>query len=165
MQILIDIPESFRPGIAAARAARNASMPAEVQTGTNEDGTPIMAPNPDIIASDENYMQWVIEQAVKSYNVNLAAPAPAPAPPAGEVGGVPQEVTRRQAIQALINRNLYQLVQPAIDAIADPTERATMQNEWDNSLSFQRQRPSLIALATAIGITDLDEMFVYAATL
>lgn len=79
MQVLIDIPESARPGITAAREARNAGLPAEVQTGTEEDGTPIMAPNPDLIASDEDYITWVVGRAVDSYNAN-AGPGPGPGP-------------------------------------------------------------------------------------
>lgn len=83
------------------------------------------------------------------------------------VNGVPQQVTKRQGVQALINTGHYASVQPAINAIADATQRATFQNEWDNSTSFMRQRPSLIALGTAIGLTstDLDNLFILAATL
>ena len=88
------------------------------------------------------------------------ADQPAPDP-------VPQEVTRRQAVQALILTGKVGLVQPAIDAIADPTQRALMQSEWSDSQTFQRQRPSLIQMATAIGLSsaDLDNLFTFAATL
>jgi hypothetical protein len=87
------------------------------------------------------------------------------APPT--VNGVPQSVTALQAIQALILRGKIGLVQPAIDAIQDTTQRMLIQAEWDRSKSFNRQRPSLIALATAIGYdsTGLDELFVFANSL
>lgn len=87
-----------------------------------------------------------------------------PLPP---VNGVPQEVTRRQARQALILSGKFGLVQPAIDSILDVTQRALMQSEWDDSQTFQRQRPSLIQMAAAIGLTDadLDALFVQAAAL
>ena len=62
-------------------------------------------------------------------------------------------VTRRQAKQALLLAGKLSLVQPAIDAIADATQRALV--------------PTLISLATALGMTaqDLDELFAAAAAL
>ena len=58
-------------------------------------------------------------------------------------------------------------MQPAIDAIADPLQRGLVQIEWDDSQTFERQRPTLIALATAIGMDDaeLDALFTQAAAL
>lgn len=96
----------------------------------------------------------------------LMVPAPyvaqAPAPPV-----VPQVVTRRQARQALLLAGKLALVQPAIDAIADPLQRGMVQIEWDDSQEFQRTRPTLIALAAAIDMTaaDLDNLFTQAAQL
>jgi hypothetical protein len=80
---------------------------------------------------------------------------------------VPQTVTRRQAKQALLLAGKLDLVQPAIDAIPDATQKATMQIEWDESQEFQRTRPSLIAMATAIGLDSagIDALFVAAAAL
>lgn len=80
---------------------------------------------------------------------------------------VPQEVTRRQAKEALRRAGKLALVQPAIDAIADADERAAMQIEWDDSQTFVRSRPSLITMAAAIGLdaAGLDALFVTAATL
>ena len=42
-----------------------------------------------------------------------------------------------------------------------------MQDEWDDSQTFERNRPSLIALATAIGLSsaEIDAHFLTAATL
>lgn len=84
-----------------------------------------------------------------------------------EANRVPQSVTRRQAKQALRLAGKLALVQQAIDAIADPLQRGLMQDEWDESLQFERNRPSLIAMATAIGLSsaDIDALFVQAATL
>ena len=80
---------------------------------------------------------------------------------------IPSSVTRRQARQALLLRGKLALVQPAIDAIQDATQRGLMQIEWDDSLSFDRDRPSLIAIGAAIGYDSLglDDVFVFAATL
>lgn len=88
--------------------------------------------------------------------------APPPPPPV-----VPQVVTRRQARQALLIAGKLSQVQPAIDAIADPLQRGMVQIEWDDSQTFDRQRLTLIALATAIGLDDdeLDALFTHAATL
>lgn len=83
------------------------------------------------------------------------------------ISKVPRMVTRRQARQALLLRDKLALVQTAIDAIPDATQRGLMQIEWDDSLSFDRDRPSLIAIGTAIGYDSLglDDVFTFAATL
>jgi hypothetical protein len=80
---------------------------------------------------------------------------------------VPQTVTRRQAKQALLLAGKLASVQPAIDAITDPTQRAMMQLEWDESQEFQRQRPALLMMASAIGLDSagLDQLFITAAGL
>lgn len=88
-------------------------------------------------------------------------PSPAPNPV------VPQAVTRRQAKQALLLAGLLHEVQPAIDAIADVTQRGLMQLEWDESLNFERNRPGLIQLAGALGLNSaaLDQLFITAGNL
>lgn len=80
---------------------------------------------------------------------------------------VPQVVTRRQARSALLLAGKLNLVQPAIDAIPDPVQRGLMQIEFDDSQTFERQRPSLIALASALGLTSdqVDQLFITAASL
>lgn len=80
---------------------------------------------------------------------------------------VPAKVTRRQARQALLLAGKLQMVEPAINAIPDATQRAMIMIEWQDSLEFERNRPTLVALATAIGMTsaDLDALFVQAAKL
>jgi hypothetical protein len=83
---------------------------------------------------------------------------------------VPQAVTRRQARQELASRGLLSTVQACINSIPDATMRELLQIEWDDSLNFERSRPSLIALATnpapyGLGLTeaDLDAIFIAAA--
>ena len=80
---------------------------------------------------------------------------------------VPHSVTRRQARHALLLAGLLSQVQPAIDAIPDPTMRAIVQIEWDDSNEFDRYRPALIGLATALGMTSaqLDQLFITASKL
>lgn len=166
LSLLLTIPESHRAGVTAAREAYNATLPATVYE-TDADGNTTQVANPALIASDEDYLSFVVGRAVDSYQSLATAPTPAPTPDPVVVNGVPQVVSRRQGIQALINTGNYDKVQPAIDAITDAATKATMQNEWDNSASFERQRTSLIQLATAIGLTtdDLDNLFKLAVTL
>ena len=89
-----------------------------------------------------------------------------PAPPAPGVP-VPAAVTRRQARQALVLAGKFDAVQLAINAIPDTTQRKLMQIEWDDSLEFERDRPSLMAIGAAIGLTSegLDDLFRTAVTL
>lgn len=88
-----------------------------------------------------------------------------PAPPPPPV--VPAAVTRRQAKQALALNGLIASVQIAIDSIPNPTQRALMQIEWDDSQEFQRSRPAVIAIGTAVGLdaAGIDALFIQAATL
>lgn len=90
---------------------------------------------------------------------------PEPADPVVPV--VPQSVTRAQARAALIVSGLIGQVQPAIDAIADPLQRALVQNDWDHRLTFERNNPTLAALAAALNLTSgqLDALFTTAAGL
>lgn len=96
--------------------------------------------------------------------VDLAyfAPLDLPAP-----RDVPAEVTRRQAKQALLLAGLLGSVQGAIDAIPDATPRSMAQIEWDDSQAFERNRPLLIMLATALGLSSeqLDDLFITAKDL
>ena len=80
---------------------------------------------------------------------------------------VPASVTRRQAKQALLLNGLLANVQPAIDAIPDATQRTMIQIEWDDSQVFERERPALIVLGSALGLTSaqLDDLFIGAAQL
>lgn len=80
---------------------------------------------------------------------------------------VPQEVTRRQAKQALLLYGILNNVQAAIDAIPEATQRGLVQIEWDDSISFKRHRPTLLLLAAQLGLTstDLDNLFILADTL
>lgn len=80
---------------------------------------------------------------------------------------VPQSITRAQAIGALILSGLDDDVQPAIDAIENPMHRKLAQNDWDNRLTFERDNPTLIGLAAAMGMSesDLDQLFIQAAQL
>lgn len=91
--------------------------------------------------------------------VFTAPEAPAPV--------VPASVTRRQARQALLLAGLLDSVAPAIAAIPDTTQRALALIEWEDSQVFERHRPLLVSLATALGLNSaaLDQLFITASTL
>lgn len=80
---------------------------------------------------------------------------------------VPQQVTRRQARQALLLAGLLDQVAPAIAAIPDTVQRGMALIEWEDSQTFERNRPVLIQLAGAIGLgaAELDQLFITAAGL
>lgn len=54
---------SHLAGITAAREARNASLPATIKDEAGED-----IPNPEILATDEEYVQFVMSKAAESYS-------------------------------------------------------------------------------------------------
>lgn len=77
---------------------------------------------------------------------------------------VPQSVTRFQALAALHLAGHL----PAVEAImAAPETPVLAKLAWDNALSFERNSPTLLMLASAIGMTsqDLDALFTEAARL
>lgn len=104
--------------------------------------------NPDYI----QYLAWTAAGGV---------PDPCPNLP------VPQSLTRAQARAALIVSGLIDQVQPAIDAIQDPVQRALVQNDWDNRLTFERNNTTLLALSGLLGLADgaIDELFRLGVTL
>ena len=75
----------------------------------------------------------------------------------------PKIVTMRQARLALLQSGLLQTV---TDAIANGTDEA-MKIEWEYATEVKRDWGSLVALTTALGITDLqlDDLFQLASTL
>lgn len=89
----------------------------------------------------------------------LPPEAPEATPP---VAGVPQSVTRFQALAALHLAGHL----PAVEAIMAAPETPTLAKlAWDNALSFERSSPTLAALASQLGLTsqDLDALFTVAA--
>jgi hypothetical protein len=82
---------------------------------------------------------------------------------------VPTSVTARQAVEALIRIGVTEaMVEAALAAIPDASQRAISTNLWRRSNDFERQNPTLIALAKqSLGMTEaqLDQLFITAATL
>ena len=76
---------------------------------------------------------------------------------------IPEVVTMRQARLALLQSNLLTTV---TDAIVNGTDEA-MKIEWEYATEVRRDWPSLITLATSLGLTSqqLDDLFTLAGTL
>lgn len=76
-------------------------------------------------------------------------------------------VTRRQAVQALILAGLDDDVAAALEAIPDPTQKKLMKSWYFDSLTFERDRPELTMMASALQLDDaaLDALFAKAQTL
>jgi hypothetical protein len=93
-------------------------------------------------------------------NGTFAAPLP-PAPT------VPAEVTRRQAIRALLDAGITEaMVLAAINALPEP-QRSHALIDWQESNSFERRWPMLNGLASALNLSQaqLDLLFIAAARL
>lgn len=77
---------------------------------------------------------------------------------------VPQEVTSRQAHEALIRRGHDVAIEGYINAIVDPMVRKLTRNEYEQSAVFERHRPLVLTIGAALNL-DLDELFIFASTL
>lgn len=84
----------------------------------------------------------------------------APPPPP-----IPGEVTMRQARDVLIDTDMIDQVEAAIDAIADPLAKRKARNAWEYSSAVQRGNGLLAQLAPALGLTSeqLDNLFLEAS--
>lgn len=90
---------------------------------------------------------WVVE---------TATPEPTP---------VPTSVTRRQARLALLEVGKLQLVESAIDAIPDPTEKMAAQINYEAD-TWDRDNPFLNSMWEELGGAqeELDSLFILAST-
>ena len=79
------------------------------------------------------------------------------APPPGPV--IPQSVTAFQAKAALLQVDLLDDVEAMM---ADPATPRIVKLAWSEALTFERQSPTVVAMGSALGLTDeqLDAMFV-----
>jgi len=109
---------------------------------------------PNLIEATEGGVGWLWD------GTTLTAP-PAPQIP------IPSSVTRKQARKALAIAGIFDAVQPAIDAIADPLQRRLVQIDWDDAASYERTDSTLLTLASGLGQGDaaLDALFLAASGL
>ena len=77
------------------------------------------------------------------------------------------KLTPRQARELIIRSGLFTTVETVINSIEDETERLIARNYWEYSEVLERNHPVLLALVSALGITDeqLDNMFKEASKL
>ena len=103
-----------------------------------------------VLADDETALEngWIVSDIGEigdSYNGSVFTP------PVIELK-VPAVISRRQAKQELYALGKLALVQTKIDDIVDIAEKMDTQIYWDDATEFRRDHPTLIALATAIGL-------------
>lgn len=87
---------------------------------------------------------------------------------APEVIVVPEKVTRRQGLQQLYLEGItLDMILAAVDTIPDTNQRALARIEVMESLEFERKRPIISMMWTALGkdIADLDGVFIKASKL
>lgn len=193
MQYLLNTPAESDWAIAAARAAYNASLPQTVtqmqqQPGPNEGDppvqVPVQVPNPDLLASDGDYISFVIGKAVTSWAQTHQAVAPPPVVDPVVVNGVPQEVTMRQAQQQMLytptvannGSTLLDAVNTALAALPDDIPGRAAKISWAKSSTVQRTNPLITQMVPvvqqALGLADatatnaaIDQLFIAAAKL
>jgi len=80
---------------------------------------------------------------------------------------VPSAVTMRQMRLAIIDVRKVTAVADAIKTIADSTEKAKIQVEWDYGTTVERNAPWFLTIMEGIEYTDvdIDNLFVKAASL
>lgn len=84
-----------------------------------------------------------------------------------QIPKVPEKVNRRQARQALFLAGKLEEIEAALAAIPDPIMRGMAIIEWEDSLEFERSRPLVVSIGTAIGMTeeDINQLFIQAGKL
>ena len=78
---------------------------------------------------------------------------------------VPQTITRRQAIQQLIDDDLIDSVEAVLNAIPNPKQKRLMESWYKDSQVFERQRPEIVMVMSALGKDSafIDDLFIKAA--
>jgi len=108
-----------------------------------------------LVQTDEAGPRW-------TYDPDSGEFSPPPQPPET----IPQVVTMRQARLALLQVGKLAMVDTAIAGLPEP-DRTAAQIEWEYSQEVQRDKPFVLMLAPALGLSeeDLDNLFVLASTL
>lgn len=107
------------------------------------------------LGADAPQYQALMDEIAATY-----VPQPPPAPV------VPFAVTMRQARLALLGAGLLDDVEASINALPSPQKEAA-RIEWEYSQEVQRHNGFVSVLAPSLGLTEsqLDQMFIQAATL
>lgn len=85
---------------------------------------------------------------------------------AAQSNAVVASVTMRQARLALLNANMLDQVEAAINAIPDQTQRKAAKIEWEYAATVNRQHQWVQNLSASLGLSDaqLDALFEAAAS-
>jgi len=80
---------------------------------------------------------------------------------------VPKIITMRQARLQLLSLGLLDDVEAVIENIADTNTKRTVQIEWEYAKDVERNSPTILLLANAVGMDDeaLDNLFIEAVKL
>lgn len=78
---------------------------------------------------------------------------------------VPYSITRAQGKAILIIDGMWDSVLSAVAAISDPTEKALAEIALHEQVTWLRDSPTLLMLASTLGLTEeqVDELFIRAA--
>lgn len=115
------------------------------------------------------YAQWVANGNPKA---SYYTPIPDPPGPGYTYDGtqwvappvyIPQQVTAFQARAALYNANLLATVEAAVTASTEETLKLA----WNHALHFERNSPTIAAMAAALGLTSqqVDDLFLAASVI
>jgi hypothetical protein len=118
----------------------------------------------------DTYAAW---QAANNPKADAYTAIPDPATPYDRWDGtqwvspppyVPQIVSRFQAKAALLSAGLLDQVEAMM---ADPATPAVTKLAWAEAVEFNRQSPTVLAMASALSLTDqqLDDLFTAAAAI
>lgn len=105
---------------------------------------------------------YLVDGALVFVDAGQPVPAGATVPPPIDPNIVPQVVTRRQALLALLAAGKLD----AVDLAIKNAPRA-VQIAWDAAGTFERTNPLIEALAPTLGLSpvDIDNLFIEAAKL
>ena len=78
---------------------------------------------------------------------------------------IPQEIFRWQGVLQLKRAGLWEMVEAAYEAMAPGPEKDNLEAALFHTMMWRRDSPALLAMASALGLTELavDEMFIAAA--
>lgn len=149
MRYIIDLNDASEHGITAAREAFNSSLPATVDD----------APNPALLATNADYVAYVLGSAAESW-CRQYAPVVVPDVPKADANAVPQSITPAQGETQLLREELLDAVRGILAHESTPEE---MKIAFARASEWQRQSPSVLAMMQALGKTDADADAFFAA--
>lgn len=149
MRYIIDLNDASEYGITAAREAFNSSLPATVDD----------APNPALLATNADYVAYVLGSAAESW-CRQYAPVVVPDVPKADANAVPQSITPAQGETQLLREGLLDAVRAIL---ADENTPEEMKIAFARATEWQRQSPSVLAMMGVLKKTDAEADAFFAA--